>query len=129
MHYGSFEWLVVLEGLTNAPATFQHFVNNIFSDMLDVNVIVYLDDILIYSNDLSNHRKHVREVLHQLCKNGLYANGKKCEFHQTSMEYLGYILSLSGLTMAEDKVKTIVDWPEPREVKDVQSFLGLANFY
>lgn len=127
--YGSFEWLVVPEGLTNAPSTFQRFMNDIFSDMLDVTVIVYLDDILIYSDDMTHHRQHVREFLKRLRKHGLFANGKKCQFHKDTVEYLGYILSPVGLTMSEEKVKTIIDWPEPRKIKDVQSFLGFANFY
>ncbi len=116
-------------GLTNAPAAFQRFVNNIFADMLDVSVVVYLDDILIYSNNPTDHQEHIREVLHRLRANGLYYKGSKCEFHRDSVEYLGYILSPEGLRMSEDKVKAILDWPVPRKVKDIQSFLGFANFY
>ena len=127
--YGSFEWLVMPFRLTNAPAAFQRFMNDIFSDMLDVCVIVYLDDILIYSDNLELHRKHVQEVLWRLQENGLYAGANKCYFHENTVEYLGYILSLTGLTMDPIKVQTIQDWPEPRKVKDVQSFLGFANFY
>jgi hypothetical protein len=127
--YGSFEWLVMPFGLTNAPAAFQRFMNDIFSDMLDVCVIIYLDDILIYSDNKELHRKHVREVLRRLRENGLYAGTNKCTFHTDTVEYLGYILSPTGLTMDPAKVQTIQDWPEPRKVKDVQSFLGFANFY
>ena len=127
--YGAFEWLVIPEGLTNAPAAFQRFMNDIFQDLLDNSVIVYLDDILIYSDDLESHRRHVREVLRRLRKHGLYAKATKCEFHTQSVEYLGYILSPDGLRMSDDKVKIILDWPTPRKVKDVQSFLGFANFY
>jgi hypothetical protein len=127
--YGSFEWLVMPFGLSNAPGAFQRFMNDIFADMLDVSVVVYLDDILIYSSDKATHRKQVKEVLRRLRKHGLYANPKKCEFDRESVEYLGYILSPAGLTMASDKVQTIQDWPEPRRVKDIQSFLGFANFY
>ena len=116
-------------GCTNAPATFQRFMNDIFSDMLNVCVIVYLDDILIYSDNPELHRKHVREVLRHLGENGLYARANKCNFHEETVEYLGYILSLTGLTMDPIKVQTIQDWPKPRKVKDVQSFLGFANFY
>jgi len=71
----------------------------------------------------------VKEVLKRLHKAGLYAKAEKCEFHSKSVEYLGYILSLSGLTMSDDKIKIIQDWPEPKKVKDIQSFLGFANFY
>src|SRR5215471_4577753 len=127
--YGSFEWLVIPEGLSNAPAAFQRFMNDTFSDLLDVNVLVYLDDILIYSDNIEDHRKHVREVLRCLWNIGLYANPKKCFFHTDTVEYLGYILSPSGLEMDPVKIQTIRDWPEPRKVKDIQSFLGFANFY
>src|SRR5882724_10119990 len=127
--YGSFEWLVMPEGLTNAPAAFQQFMNNIFADMIDVIVIIYLDNILIYLDNITEHKAHVREVLCRLCTNGLFSRADKCEFHVTSWEYLGYMLSPKGLTMAPYKVQIIQDWPEPRNVKDVQSFLGFANFY
>jgi len=127
--YGSFEWLVMPEGLTNAPAAFQRFMNDIFMDMIDVIVIIYLYDILIYSNNISEHKAHVKEVLCRLRTNGLFACADKCEFHVTSCEYLGYMLSPEGLTMAPFKVQIIQDWPEPRKVKDIQSFLGFANFY
>jgi len=116
-------------GLTNAPAAFQRFVNTIFADMLDVCIVVYLDDILIYSEDMESHQQHIREVLHCLWLHGLFAKPEKCEFHSDSVEYLGYRLSPDGLTMSLDKIQTISDWPEPRKVKDIQSFLGFANFY
>jgi hypothetical protein len=116
-------------GLTNAPAAFQRFINDIFDDLLDVSVLAYLDDILIYSDNLDDHRKHVKEVLRRLRAHGLYARGDKCEFHKEEVEFLGYIVSKDGLRMSEDKVKTILEWPEPRKVKDIQSFLGFANFY
>jgi len=115
--------------LTNTPAAFQRFMNNVFSNLLDVCVVVYLDDILIYSNDITQHWSHVKEVLKRLRKAGLYTKAEKCEFHLDSVEYLGYVLSLSGLTMSNAKVKTIQEWPEPKKVKDIQSFLGFANFY
>ena len=104
-------------------------MNDIFSDLLDVCVVIYLDDILIYLNNMSEHHRHVKEVLKHLCKAGLYAKAEKCEFHSKSIEYLGYILSPSGLTMSNDKIKIIQDWLEPKKVKDIQSFLGFANFY
>ena len=127
--YGSFEWLVMPFGLSNAPGAFQRFMNDVFADMLDVCVVVYLDNILIYSSDKATHRKQVKEVLRRLRKHGLYAKPEKCEFDRESVEYLGYILSPAGLTMASDKIQTIQDWPEPRRVKDIQSFLDFANFY
>jgi len=104
-------------------------MNNIFSDLLDVCVMIYLDDILIYSNNMSEHHQHVKKVLKHLYKAGLYAKVENCKFHSESVEYLGYILSSSGLIMSNDKVKIIQDCPEPKKVKDIQSFLGFANFY
>jgi hypothetical protein len=116
-------------GLTNAPTAFQRFMNDVFKDLLNICVTVYLDNILIYSNNVSDHKKHVHDVLHCLHQNGLYVCTDKCEFHSESVEYLGYILSPNGLKMSEDKVKTIQDWPKLKKVKDVHSFLGFANFY
>ena len=127
--YGSYKWLVMPFGLTNAPAAFQQFVNSVFADMLDVCVVVYLDDILIYLNNMEDHKKHVWEVLRRLHQHKLFVKPEKCEFHLDSVEYLRYFLSPDSLTMSADKVKAICDWPEPQKVKDIQSFLGFANFY
>jgi len=127
--YDLFEWLVMPFGLSNAPSAFQRFMNNVFTDMLDICVIVYLDDILIYSSNKATHHKQVKEVLCRLRKHGLYAKPEKCEFDCESVKYLGYILSPASLTMATNKVQTIQEWPEQRKVKDIQSFLGFANFY
>ena len=112
-HYGSFEWCIMPFGLTNTPITFQHFMNDIFGDLLNVCMLVYLDDILIYSDSEEEHIQHVHEVLHHLRQHNLYAHADKCFFHVQTVEYLGYILSPSGLTMAADKVQVIQDWPEP----------------
>ena len=109
----------MLFGLTNAPTAFQRFMNDIFSDILDVCVMIYLDDILIYSNNMSKHHQHVKEVLKGLRKTSLYTKAEKYEFHSESVEYLGYILSPSSLTMSNDKIKIIQDWPEPKKVKDI----------
>jgi hypothetical protein len=116
-------------GLTNASAAFQRFMNDIFQDLLNDCVIVYLDDILIFSDDLASHRKHVKEVLRRLQKHSLYVRPDKCKFHQDTVEYLGFVLSPEGLCMSSDKIDSILKWPTPRKVKDVQSFLGFANFY
>jgi len=79
--YGSFEWLVMLFGLSNAPSVFQHFMNDIFSDLLDVSVVIYLDNILIYSDNMDDHKKHVKEILRRLRENWLYVSPTKCVFH------------------------------------------------
>jgi len=84
-------------------------MNNIFSNLLDVCIVIYLDDILIYSNNMSEHHQHVKEVLKHFCKAGLYAKAEKCEFHSELVKYLEYIFSPSGLTMSDDKVKIIQD--------------------
>ena len=101
-------------GLTNAPTAFQHLMNNVFSDLLDICILIYLDDILIYSNTLEEHHRHIREVLLQLRDNKLYARGNKCSFHEDTVEYLSFILSPNGLSMDPSKVSTILEWPEPR---------------
>src|SRR5882724_749745 len=111
--YGSFKWLVMPEGITNAPAAFQRFMNDIFADKIDFIVIIYLDNILIYSDNISEHKLHFREVLHRLHANGLFAHADKCQFHITSCEYLIYMLSPEGLTMAPYKVQIIQDWSIP----------------
>jgi len=119
----------MLFSLTNAPVAFQQFMNDIFSDLLDVCVVIYLDDILIYLNNMSKHHQHVKKVLKHLHKTGLYVKAEKYEFHSKSVEYLRYILSSSSLTMSNNKVKIIQDQLEPKKVKDIQSFLGFTNFY
>ena len=96
----------MLFSLTNTPTVFQRFMNDIFSDLLDVCVMIYLDDILIYSNNMSEHHWYVKEVLKHLRKAGFYAKAEKCKFYSELVEYLEYILSLSSLTMFNDKVKT-----------------------
>ena len=97
--------------------------------MLDISVVIYLDDILIYSRDMDSHQQHVWEVLHRLWLHGLFAKPEKCEFHSDSVKYLGYQLSPEGWMMSPDKIQTISDWPEPCKVKNIQSFLGFTNFY
>ena len=104
-------------------------MNNIFSDLLDICVMIYLDDILIYSNNMSKHYQHVKKVLKHLYKAGLYTTVEKYKFHSESVEYLEYILSPSGFTMFDNKVKIIQDWLEPKEIKDIQFFLRFTNFY
>ena len=97
----------VAEGLMNTLASFQRFMNDIFADMIDVSIVMYLDDILVYSNNPKQHSAHVREVLTWLRRNWLYTQADKCEFHCNSCEYLGYMLSPNGLTMAQNKIQAI----------------------
>ena len=127
--YGSYESLVMEYGLCNAPSTFQRFMNEIFADLLDAGVVIYIDDILIYTDDHASHRKLVSEVLRRLQANGLYCNLDKCFFYEDTVDYLGFLLSPTRLTMDLKKVRVILEWPEPKKVKDIQSFLGFCNFY
>jgi hypothetical protein len=127
--YGLFESLVMPFGLTNAPASFQHFINDVLRHYLDVFVTAYLDDILIYSDNLDEHRIHVQKVLQALSDADLHLKPEKCEFHRQEVKYLGFIISTDGTKMDPAKVTTIQEWPTPMNVKDMQSFLGFANFY
>ena len=127
--YGHYEFLVMPFGLTNAPATFMALMNNIFHPYLDKFILVYLDDILVYSKDMEEHTKHLRLVFQLLREHRLFAKMKKCEFGKTSVEYLGHEISEKGIEVEKEKVKAIMNWKEPTCVKDVQSFLGLANYY
>jgi len=127
--YGHYEYLVMPFGLKNAPATFQHFINDVLSDYLDDFVISYIDDILIYSNNIEEHHEHVKLVLKKLLENNLYVKLEKCEFDVEQTTFLGYVISKNGLEMDENKVKAILEWPIPKNVKEVQSFIGLCNYY
>lgn len=127
--YGSYEWLVLPMGLTNAPATFMRLMNDIFRPYLDKFVVVFLDDILIYSRTLAEHRQHVRMVLDTLRKHQLYAKERKCEFFKDHVEFLGHRIDRDGVHMMSDKVKAIRDWPTPKSADEVRCFLGLAGYY
>ncbi|KAJ3577041.1 hypothetical protein NP233_g61 [Leucocoprinus birnbaumii] len=127
---GLFEANVMYFGFSNAPATFQSMMNNILEDLIrDGHVMVYLDDILIFGSDLKEHRKLVKEVLKRLQDNDLYAKAEKCFFEQSSIKYLGMIISKNQVAMDEEKLSGVLEWPVPRKVKQVQAFLGFANFY
>jgi len=104
-------------------------MNDIFADVSDVFVIVYLDDILIFSDDMKSHKKHVRLVLQRLRDNNLFAKLKKCTFHTDTIDYLGFVISPKGIHMDPAKTRVIHEWPPPRTMREVQSFLGFANFY
>jgi len=127
--YGHFEFLVLPFGLTNAPATFMQLMHDIFRPLLDRSVLVFIDDILVYSNNIEDHRQHVREVLELLRKNQLYAKASKCELFKSRVEFLGHVIDDSGLHMMEDKVEAILKWPPLKSVSEVQSFIGLVGYY
>jgi hypothetical protein len=127
--YGLYEYTVMPMGLTNAPATFQHAMNSIFSEYLDHFLLLYLDDLLIYSDNLEEHREQVKRVLRKLRENDLFAKPEKCEFEKNSVKYLRFIVGEEVVKMDRKKVEAILDWEEPQNVHDVQVFLGFANFY
>ncbi len=117
-------------GLSITTATFQGYINKILAEKLNVFVIVYLDDIFIYTeSEGEEHIQAVWWVLDQLQKYSLYTNLKKCRFHQDDMRFLGYIVSHQGILMEEEQIKAIRHWPELQSVHDIQVFLGFANFY
>jgi len=116
-------------GLTNAPEVFQHLMNDIFREYMDAFVVVYLDDILIFSKNQEDHDKHVRLVLAKLREHSLYAKLEKCEFDKSLVEFLDYVISPDGVSTDKSKIKTIQCWATPSLVKDIHCFLGFANFY
>ena len=121
--------MVMHFGLTNAPMTFQRFMNTIFADLLDHFIVVYLDDILIFSKDPAEHKANICEVLSCLRKYKLFAKAKKCKFSVDTTKFLSFVVSPSGISMSQLKVNTILKWPTPHSLKQVQSFLGFSNFY
>jgi len=127
--YGAYKCKVLPFGLTNGPATYQRYMNDVLFDYLDDFCTAYLDDILIYSDNALEHEKHVMKVLERLRKAGLQADIKKCEFSVTRTKYLGFIISTDGIEVDPEKIEVIREWKEPRTVKGIQSFLGFCNFY
>ncbi|QRW17502.1 Retrotransposable element Tf2 protein [Rhizoctonia solani] len=127
--YGLFEYLVMPFGLTNAPAAFQDMMNKIFRDLLDVYVIIYLDNILVFSLNKKDHELHVRKVLKRLQDNDLFCNIEKCHFHVKKIDYLGFIISEFGIEVDQSKVTDAMNWSTPKNVKNIQEFLGFVNFY
>jgi len=126
--YGSYEYMVMPFGLTNAPASCQELVNRILRDLLDKTVIAYLDDILIYSRDIEKHKQDVKEVLIRLQTANLRLDPEKCEFHESEVEFLGYVVTTEGIRADPAKIKALQEYPKPETVKQVQSFLGTINF-
>jgi hypothetical protein len=127
--YGHFEWLVLPFGLTNAPAAFMGLMHTIFRDMLDKGVVIFLDDILIYSKSAEEHENLLREVFTRLRAQKLYAKESKCELWRTEVTFLGHVVNAQGVSMEASKVEAVNAWPRPTDPGDIRSFLGLAGFY
>jgi hypothetical protein len=127
--YGLYEFTVMSFGLTNALAYFMNLMNKVFMEYLDIFVVVFIDDILIYSKSDSDHEEHLRLVLQKLRDNQLYAKYSKCEFWIDEVPFLGHIISNGGISVDLARVKEIVAWSIPSTVTEVRSFLGLVGYY
>jgi hypothetical protein len=127
--YGLYEFIVMSFGLTNASAYFMNLMNKVFMEYLDKFVVVFIDDILIYSNNDSDHEEHLRLVLQKLRDNQLYTKYSKCEFWLDEVPFLGHIISNGVISMDPTKVREIVGWKIPSSVTEIRSFLGLAGYY
>ena len=129
MRYDSYEYTVMSFGLTSAPAYFMYLMNSIFFEELDVFVIIFIDDILVYSKTKEDHMKHLRVVLQKLREHKLYAKFSKYEFWLTEVSFLGHILFHNGISVDPSKIKDVVEWVTPTTVKEVRGFLGLVGYY
>ena len=127
--YGHYEFLVMPFGLTNAPAVFMDYMNRIFRPYLDQFVVVFIDDILVYSRSKVEHEQHLRTVLNVLRDRQLYAKLSKCEFWLSEVKFLGHVVSQQGVFVDPSKVEAVLNWKRPETVFEVRSFLGLAGYY
>jgi hypothetical protein len=126
---GIYEYMVMSFGLTNAPAYFMYLMNKVFMEYLDKFVVVFIDDIMIFSKNEEKHDEHLRLVLLKLRENQLYAKLNKCEFWLKEVSFLGHIISEGGISVDPSKVMDVLSWNTPQNVLDIRSFLGLAGYY
>ena len=127
--FGSYQFRVLPFGLSGGPSTFMLVMNEVFRDLVDHGVIIYMDDIAVYSKTADEHLRLLKDVFDRLKKNRLFVKLSKCEFMKPSIEFLGHSISAEGVKMLSDKVKSIIEWPRPRNEKHVASFLGLLGYY
>ena len=127
--YGHYEFIVMSFGLTNAPTVFMDLMNRVFKDFLDTFVIVFIDDILVYSKTKAEHEEHLHKVLENLRVNKLYAKFSKCEFWLKQVAFLGHVVSSEGVSVDPAKIEAVTSWSRPSTVSEVRSFLGLAGYY
>src|SRR5512138_3711058 len=127
--YGLYEFTVMSFGLTNAPAFFMNLMNKVFMEYLDKFVVVFIDDILIYSQSEEDHQHHLRRVLGKLREHQLYAKLSKCEFWLSEVKFLGHVISAKGVAVDPETVTAVTDWKQPKTVTQIRSFLGLAGYY
>ena len=127
--YGQYEFTVVSFRLTNAPAYFMNMMNNVFMEELDKFIVVFIDDILVYSASAEEHEQHLRVVLEKLRQNQLYAKFSKCEFWLEEVAFLGHVLTAEGVAVDPAKIEAVKEWEQPRNATDIRSFLGLAGYY
>ena len=129
MRYGHYEFLVMSFGLKNAPAAFMDIMNSVFQPYVNQFVVMFIDDVLLYSKDRENHDTHLRVVLETLRKEQLYAKLSKCEFWLNEVSFLRRIVSKEGIRVDPKKIEVVVEWNPPRNVTEVRSFLGLVGYY
>ena len=127
--YGHFEFTVMPFGLTNVPAAFMDLMHRVFQPYLDQLVVVFMDDILIYSQSKEEHEDHLRVVLQRLRDHRLYAKFSKCEFWLTDVRFLGHVVLASGLSVDPEKVEVVMSWERPKSIFEICSFLGLVGYY
>jgi hypothetical protein len=127
--YGLYEYLVMSFGLTNAPTYFMYLINSVFMPELDMFMVVFIDDILVYSRNEEEHASHLHVVLQRLRERRLYAKLSKCDFWLKEIKFLGHIISQAGITVDPDKVQEVMNWKPPTTVCQIRSFLGLAGYY
>jgi hypothetical protein len=128
-HYGNYEFLVMSYKLTNAPTVFMDTMNRVFHDYLDQFTVVFIDDLLIYSRTLEEHKDHLQKALERLRREKLYAKLEKCEFWLDSMSFPIHVISGEGVAVDPKKVKAVVEWTRPTSLFKIRSFLGLTGYY